>query len=147
MPDSEREGLISQMRRAAVSISANIAEGAAKASRREFVRYLDIAIGSAAELESHLLLARALCFIPAADSFEAQREVEEIRRMITALIDRLKKASGRAASPGFKTPRVQRSTTESNRAHSDAHSVTVDSPTRCLLDDSPATSGTEPARE
>ena len=57
-PASERYGLATQIRRAAGSIPANVAEGHIRHSRKEFLRYLDIALGSAAELETHLLLAQ-----------------------------------------------------------------------------------------
>jgi four helix bundle protein len=59
-PDSERFGLTSQMRRAAVSIPSNIAEGFARRSRREFAHFLSITLGSIAELETQLTLARDL---------------------------------------------------------------------------------------
>ena len=57
-PREERYGLSSQLRRAAFSVAANIAEGCAKRGRREFARYLDIAIGSVTEVEVGLRLAR-----------------------------------------------------------------------------------------
>jgi four helix bundle protein len=59
-PDHERYGLISQLRRAAVSIPANIAEGTIRASDQDFARFLQIAIGSASEVDYLLLLARDL---------------------------------------------------------------------------------------
>jgi len=57
-PRDERYGLTSQLRRAAFSVAANIAEGCAKRGRREFARYLDIAVGSVTEVEVGLRLAR-----------------------------------------------------------------------------------------
>ncbi len=62
-PDSERYGLTSQMRRAAVSAPANIAEGAARASKSDFARFLTIARGSLVELDTLLWLAKDLGFI------------------------------------------------------------------------------------
>lgn len=62
-PNQEMFGLTSQIRRAAVSIAANIAEGCGKCGNGEFQRFLNIATGSASELEYHFLLARDLGFI------------------------------------------------------------------------------------
>jgi four helix bundle protein len=62
-PREELYGLTSQVRRAAVSIGANIAEGAGKNSRPELARFLQIAMGSASELEYHLILARDLRYL------------------------------------------------------------------------------------
>jgi four helix bundle protein len=62
-PDSERYGLTSQIRRAAVSIPSNIAEGAARKSDKELLQFLSIAIGSLAELETQYLIAIRLGFL------------------------------------------------------------------------------------
>ncbi len=74
-PDHERFGLISQARRAAVSVSATIAEGSAKRGNREFRRFLDIAIGSLAEIQVYLLMAKALGYASPA----AWGELEALR--------------------------------------------------------------------
>ena len=66
-PKAELYGLTSQLRRAAISITANIAEGSAKRGRREFGRYLDIALGSLAELRCLLRSARDLGYLSEAD--------------------------------------------------------------------------------
>ncbi|MBI1920662.1 MAG: four helix bundle protein [Geobacter sp.] len=63
MPSSEQFGLTSQMRRAVVSVPSNIAEGAARNTKKEFVQFLHIALGSLAELETQLLLAEKLKFL------------------------------------------------------------------------------------
>ncbi|MBF6607801.1 MAG: four helix bundle protein [Flavobacterium sp.] len=64
LPPEEKYGLLSQIRRAAISIPSNIAEGAGKDSQKDFARYLQISLGSAYELESHLLLCQDLSYIP-----------------------------------------------------------------------------------
>ncbi|MES2487612.1 MAG: four helix bundle protein [Bacteroidota bacterium] len=62
-PEAEKFGLTNQLRRAAVSIASNIAEGASRSSDKDFCRFLEIAIGSAYEIESQLLIASDLNFI------------------------------------------------------------------------------------
>lgn len=61
-PKNEMFGLSSQVKRSVVSISANIAEGAQRSSRKDFAQFLHIALGSCAELETELLIAKQLCF-------------------------------------------------------------------------------------
>lgn len=84
-PSSERFGLISQSRRAAFSVAANIAEGSAKRGTREFRRFVDIALGSLAELRYVLMLARDLGFLsePDWEALNAQRD--EVGRVVWAL--------------------------------------------------------------
>jgi four helix bundle protein len=84
-PIDERFGLTSQIRRAAVSIPANIAEGAARRSRREFANFLSIAQGSASELETELLIAHRLHYLDEANYLKLLREIDDISRMITGL--------------------------------------------------------------
>ena|SRR5215218_7658642 len=66
-PADERFGLVSQIRRAGVSVPANIAEGAARHSDKEFCQFLSIAQGSASELETELLIAKNLGYLSAVD--------------------------------------------------------------------------------
>lgn len=81
-PDGERFGIVSQVRRAVVSIVANIAEGAKRQSRREYVRFLNVAEGSVAETESLLRLSRDLGFAEDAAIARLVEEAEEISRML-----------------------------------------------------------------
>jgi len=88
-PREELYGLTSQIRRAASSIGANIAEGCGRKSDGEMARFLHIARGSAVELEYHLLLSRDLELL-AVHSFDVlERDVDEIQRMLTSLIQRV----------------------------------------------------------
>ncbi|MFC1712086.1 four helix bundle protein [Candidatus Poribacteria bacterium] len=82
-PKEEIHGLVSQMRRAAVSVPSNIAEGAARNSRKEFIRFLYISLGSLAELETQLLLSKELGFCK---SDGIDEDIEKIRKMLFGLI-------------------------------------------------------------
>jgi len=84
LPDSERFGLIGQMRRAAVSVPSNIAEGAARGSSAEFARFLMIARGSVAELETQLELAERLDLL--SGHAAAGEKLQAVRQMLTGLI-------------------------------------------------------------
>ena len=79
-------GITSQMRRAASSIGANIAEGAGRKSDGELTRYLHIARGSAAELEYHLLLAHDLDVLSKGVHSLLAKQTDEVQRMLTSLI-------------------------------------------------------------
>ena len=84
-PKNEVYGLTSQIRRAAVSIASNIAEGAGRSTDAELARYVEIAGGSASEVEYQLMLARDLKFLEA-NSYEALNgQVNEVKRMLNAL--------------------------------------------------------------
>ncbi len=85
-PKDELYGLTSQMRRASASIGANIAEGCCRKGDAEFGRFLQIAIGSASELEYHLLLARDLRILQAVDYERLSGVVVEVKRMLASLI-------------------------------------------------------------
>jgi four helix bundle protein len=89
-PTHERYGLTSQIRRAAVSIPANIAEGAARHSSREFAYFLSNAQGSSSELETELLIAQRLGYMSAASYGEARSMLDSIGRMIVGLSQRVR---------------------------------------------------------
>jgi len=89
-PREEMYGLTSQTRRAASSIPANIAEGCGRQGNAELVRFLHIAMGSASELEYHLLLAHDLNILDHATYGWLAREVVDVKRMLTSLIQKLK---------------------------------------------------------
>jgi len=78
-----------QMLRAAVSVPANIAEGAGRGTDKDFRRFLWHSLGSANELEYDLLLARDLGFLPAPAYSRLTADVEEVRRMLSGLVQRL----------------------------------------------------------
>ena len=84
-PADERFGLISQMRRAAVSIASNVAEGAGRDSAKEFRHFLFIANGSAYELETQYLLAESFGYVTTEAVQEICRSLEEVQRMIYGL--------------------------------------------------------------
>lgn len=89
LPRDELYGLTSQIRRASASIPANIAEGCGRGGDTEFARFLQIAMGSASELEYHLLLARDLNFLNTSDYHQLASEVTEVKRMLTSFIQKL----------------------------------------------------------
>jgi four helix bundle protein len=89
-PRDETFGLVSQLRRAAASVPANIAEGCGRGSRAELARFLGIAAGSASELEYHLLLARDLKYLTESEYESADAETREIKRMLYGLIRRIR---------------------------------------------------------
>ena len=84
-PDYEKFGLANQMRRAAISISANIAEGSSRESKKDFARFLQIAYGSVIEVVSQLHIAQRQDFIPKEDARKLYLNCEEIARMISGL--------------------------------------------------------------
>jgi len=88
-PREELYGLTSQLRRACSSIPANLAEGCGRNGDAEFARFCCIAMGSASELEYHLLLARDLKLVKPKDHEELAQRAIELKRMLTALIQKL----------------------------------------------------------
>lgn len=90
-PKDERFGLTSQMRRAAVSVASNIAEGHARATRGEFIQFLGTARGSLAELQTQAALARVLCFGDSIRYAAVDEHLHEVKKMLSALVSVLKK--------------------------------------------------------
>ena len=88
-PRDELYGLTSQIRRSSASISANIAEGCGRSGEPELARFFHIAMGSASELEYHLLLARDLTFLNGLTYEHLEKKVTEIKRMLTSFIQKL----------------------------------------------------------
>lgn len=89
-PREELYGLTSQMRRAAASIPANLAEGCGRHGDAELARFAHIAMGSASELEYHLLLARDLGFLEVILYEVLEKQLNEVRRMLNGFIQTLK---------------------------------------------------------
>lgn len=95
-PTTERYGLADQMKRAAVSIPSNIAEGQARRHINEFAHFLSIAKGSLAELGTQRLIAQNLGFISTEQSLELELRVTSIKKMLYSLIESLKRPQSRA---------------------------------------------------
>ena len=88
-PKDELYGLTSQTRRSSASIPANIAEGCGRNGDAELARFCQIAMGSASELEYHILLARDLRYLNSLDYERIIGEVSEVKRMLTSFIQKL----------------------------------------------------------
>jgi len=89
-PKEERYGLTSQIRRSAVSVPSNIAEGYGRKTTPEYIQSLFIAYGSHCELETQILLSKDLGYIKAEDFEALQKDIGEVERMLKALIKSLK---------------------------------------------------------
>ena len=85
-PKDEIFGIVSQMRRAAVSIPSNISEGYGRLYEKETVKFLSNALGSATELETQMIISRNLSFLPVEDATELIMNIQEIIRMLSSLI-------------------------------------------------------------
>ena len=88
-PRTETYGLVSQMRRAAVSISTNIAEGCGREGEAELRRFMQIAMGSASELEYEVLLAQDLGLLEHDEHEQLHEGASEIKRMLTSFVRKL----------------------------------------------------------
>jgi four helix bundle protein len=98
--------ITAQLRRSALSIAANIAEGCGKSSRAETIRFLEIAAGSAAETEHHLLVARDLGVLTTRQADRYLANVGSVRRMLRSLIQRLPQEPGKPGAPPRATGRM-----------------------------------------
>lgn len=92
-PKEELYGLTSQLRRAAVSIPSNIAEGAARNSDKECIQFMYVALGSLSETETQIIIARKLCYMDDPTEQELLETILTLRKMLTGLIKYLKKKS------------------------------------------------------
>src|SRR5438874_7314815 len=102
LPSHELYGLTSQMRRAAVSVVSNIAEGQARKSRREFLQFLSHAKGSLVEVETQLFVARNLNYVREPQSEALLKQADEVARLVAGLMNSLpsKDAEQHAAAVG-----------------------------------------------
>jgi len=87
-PKEETYGLVSQIRRSAISIPSNIAEGAARNSTKEFIQFLYVSLGSLSELETQLLISKEIGII---ENLKFEDTIEHIRKMLIGLIKYLKR--------------------------------------------------------
>lgn len=88
-PDEEKFGLTSQLRRAAISIPSNIAEGSKRGTKKDFISFLRIAFGSAAEVETQLLIANKLGFITDVTYLQLSSSLEKITGMLDSFIKKV----------------------------------------------------------
>jgi four helix bundle protein len=91
LPSEERYGLAAQMRRAAVSVPSNIAEGAAKNTKKEFIQFLHTAQGSLAELDTQIVICERLGYLADTELGEPLERIERESKLITGLIKYLKR--------------------------------------------------------
>jgi four helix bundle protein len=104
-PKEEVYGLTSQIRRAAVSIPANIAEGCGRGTDADFARFLQIAMGSACELEYELLLSKDLGFVEIKSAQVLEKQVQSVKQMLIALLRsvRTRSQSAKSIAEGIET--------------------------------------------
>lgn len=88
-PREEKYGLVSQIRRAAVSIPSNIAEGFNRRQTQDFRRFLQIALGSAGELETQIIISCQLGFIAETETIEIRSKVTEEQKMLKRFVEKL----------------------------------------------------------
>ena len=102
-PREELYGFTSQIRRSSASIGANIAEGCGRRGNGDFHRFLQNAMGSASELEYHILLAHDLGILPPPKFKDLNTNIVEVKRMLSALIRKLMKSARKTASDLFRS--------------------------------------------
>lgn len=90
LPKTEMFGIVSQMTRAAVSIPSNIAEGHSRNSTKEFLRFLAIAQGSKAELETQILICQRIKYLTELDIITAMTDLSEVGKMLSSLMKKLR---------------------------------------------------------
>jgi four helix bundle protein len=95
-PDTEKYGLVAQIRRAATSVPANIAEGWGRGSTKEYIQFLMVARGSLMELETHLIIAGKLRFLDNDLLEQILKQIEDIGKMLNRLVSSLR-SRGEAA--------------------------------------------------
>jgi len=89
-PKSEQYGLVSQMRRSAISIPSNIAEGYGRRSAKEYAQFYSIAYGSALELETQLIVCKELKFISLEQLAKVQPLLEEVLKMLNSMLGKMR---------------------------------------------------------
>lgn len=90
-PAEEKYSLVSQLKRASVSITANIAEGSAKISKADFNRFLEMSLGSLFEIENYIMLSKDLGYIK--ENIDLLKEIDELRRMIYSYSSKVKQSA------------------------------------------------------
>ena len=88
-PNEERYGLTTQIRRAAVSIPSNIAEGQARSGKKEFIQFLYFARGSLAEIDTQCLIAKDLGYVSEKQYEDIYTTIDELKRMLYSLVNKL----------------------------------------------------------
>ena len=92
-PKEETYGIVSQMRRCAISIPSNIAEGSTRRGKSEYIQFLYISFASGAELETQLLIAKKLEYLPQSDFEKLNNLLQEIMKMLNSLIAKIKSST------------------------------------------------------